>query len=56
MFTWGTGNFGELGIENIRSCNNPVQINAIKKFFIYKIQCGNNYTAGLDCKLFLKKF
>jgi len=55
MFTWGTGNFGELGISNIRSSNNPIQINMIKKFFIYKIQCGNNFTAGLDCNNFLKK-
>jgi len=51
MFTWGTGNFGELGVSNIRTINNPIQINMIKKFFIYKIQCGNNYTSGLDCIL-----
>ena len=51
MYTWGTGNFGELGVENIRNTNNPIQINTIKKFYIYKIQCGHFYTAGLDCKL-----
>jgi len=53
MFTWGTGTYGELGISNIKTSNNPIQINMIKKFFIYKVQCGDKYTAGLDCKIFL---
>lgn len=49
MYTWGTGNNGELGVSNIKQSNNPLQINTIKKFFIYKVQCGYNYTSGLDC-------
>lgn len=51
MYTWGTGSYGELGIQTIKNSNNPLLIGSIKKFFIYKLQCGHNYTAGVDCMI-----
>ncbi len=48
MYTWGTGNLGELGNENIEMTNIPIHIEIGKKF-IDKVKCGNNYTALVDC-------
>ena len=48
IHTWGTGKYGELGTNCILS-NVPVPINLGRNMFINKIQCGDTYTAFLNC-------
>jgi alpha-tubulin suppressor-like RCC1 family protein len=51
VYTWGTGNFGELGVENTAFSNVPIPVNLGKRSFVVKVQCGSTYTAFIDCKL-----
>jgi hypothetical protein len=51
MYTWGKGPFGELGLENCQFSNVPLPIN-VGDIFVNKVQCGKNFTALIDCKMF----
>jgi hypothetical protein len=51
-YSWGTGKYGELGIDGSVS-NVPMPVNLGKRSFILKAQCGPSYTAFIDCKVVL---
>jgi alpha-tubulin suppressor-like RCC1 family protein len=48
LYSWGNGQYGELGVKNCQFSNVPLQID-IGDFFVDKVQCGKNFTALIDC-------
>ena len=48
IFTWGTGEYGELGQGKNKFSNVPIGIYFENKNLVKKIQCGYSYTIFLN--------
>ena len=51
LFTWGTGEYGELGQGSVKKSMTPKMVNYEISDFINKIGCGYSYTVFIDCKI-----
>jgi alpha-tubulin suppressor-like RCC1 family protein len=49
LFTWGTGEYGELGQGFIKKSMTPNMVNHTISDFITKLGCGYSYTVFIDC-------
>ena len=50
MFSFGTNEYGELGLGHMTSVTTPTFISKLKDIAIYRIACGRNHSAAIDGK------
>jgi alpha-tubulin suppressor-like RCC1 family protein len=47
VYSWGSNNFGQLGIPSIKYINIPQQIEYLSKEEIIDISCGDNFAGAI---------
>ena len=48
VFSFGSNEFGELGLGHERPTTRPTQLTAMGRALIYRIACGRNHSAAVD--------
>ena len=50
LYTWGDGTHGQLGEKIDGICARPKKVVMNVPFYVTKVECGRNYTAGINEK------